>query len=571
MPKKIPYSVTHFEKIRQDKYFFVDKTKYIAELEKSNIPVFLRPRRFGKSMWCSILECYYDINRVDKFENLFGGLYIGDNPTPDRNKYMVLRLNFSKVEVNDDADFISDSFNFMTNGEINSFVIYYKEYFQDFKVDKSLTSARLLESVLLYINDHNLPPMYIVIDEYDNFTNQLITTHKDTLYYDLTTGDSFFRTFFKVIKAGFESQAIGRVFITGVLPITMDDLTSGFNIAEFITLKKTTLNMLGFTQIEVDQYLSDVYESYELDRSNFEEVRRLLIAHYNGYRFSEDTEETLYNSTILTFFLKNFALDGGEIPREVIDDNLRTDINWIRRLTGSEEKAREMIETLIFDNEMKYDNTMLRSKFNMNQFFEKDFYPVSLFYLGMVTFKDDFKVKFPNLSMKRIFTEYFNDVERIEVSKGYTDIFEQFLIDLNIEKLFAGYWKEYVGQLPAQLFDKVNENFYRTTFFELCTRYLSHVFTFSAETNYPSGRSDWEAVGKPHRKYKNKKFLVEFKYYSNKKGREEKILELEEAKNNDIEQVKQYETDIITQFPEYEICSNIIYIVGNSGFKCFEV
>lgn len=207
----------------------------------------------------------------------------------------------------------------------------------------------------------------------------------------------------------------------------------------------------------------------------------------------------------------------------------------------------------------------------MNQLFEKDFYPVSLFYLGMVTFKNDFKVKFPNLSMKRIFTEYFNIIEDIEVSKGYTDIFEKFLVDTNIENLFAGYWKEYVGQLPAQLFDKMNKNFFKTTFFELCTRYLSHIFTFSVETNYPSGRSDWEALGSSHRKYKNLKFLIEFKYCSNENGKKRNILELAKPIDEDVQQVKRYEADIQNKFPQVNIRTYVIYIVGNTGFKCFEL
>jgi len=154
------------------------------------------------------------------------------------------------------------------------------------------------------------------------------------------------------------------------------------------------------------------------------------------------------------------------IPTETIDDNLRVDVNWLRRLTGSEAATRELLEQLMFEGTLPADTTMLQSKFNMSQFFQKEFYPLSLYYLGMLTFRDEFTLEFPNLTVKTIFTNYFNEVEHISVSMGYTDIFSLFLQDHDLEALFGGYWERYVGQIPAQAFDKVNENFYRTTFYE---------------------------------------------------------------------------------------------------------
>ncbi|MFH0926109.1 MAG: AAA family ATPase [bacterium] len=571
MNKKIPYAVANFEEIKGEKYIFIDKTSYITELEKYKIPVFLRPRRFGKSLWCSLLECYYDIKKKDRFDELFGDLYIGQNPTPEKNKYLVMRLDFSKIEAKLDAKFIEERFLVAFKSGINEFLTSYKDYFKEIPFNYEATASDILIIVLSYIKSNNLPPVYLIIDEYDNFTNQLITAHLDGLYYELTTGDSFLRSWFKIVKAGIGERTIERVFITGILPITIDDLTSSFNIAEIITLKERTLGMLGFTQNEVDRYLEEVYDSYNFDKANMAEVKQILVENYNGYKFLPDSTEKLYNSTILTYFLKNFALGNGNIPREIIDDNLRTDVSWIRRLTQKEENTREMLETLLLERELPYDSKMVTSKFSMNKFFEKDFYPLSLFYLGMLTFKDSYAMKLPNLTMKQIFVEYFNIIEDIEVSKGYTEIFRTFERELDINKLFQGYWDIYVRQFPAQVFDKVNENFYRITFYELCTRYLSHAFTFAIETNYPSGRSDWEMLGKFHTKYKHQKFLVEFKYYSNKEGNKLKVLGFKKAKKEDIDQVKRYEKDILKQFLYFKIRSYVIYIVGNKGFRCFEV
>jgi len=570
MKKRIPYAVGNFEEIVRGDYFFVDKTRYIADLEEWKVPVFLRPRRFGKSLWCSVLECYYDVNRADRFEELFGQFAIGRAPTSERNRYLVIRLNFSVVEVRADIAHIRESFDRVCNRAFSVFLSQHRDYFPD-GLECSGTASDTLGAILSHVRETGAPPVYVVIDEYDNFANQLITTRRDTLYRDLTTGDSFFRTFFKVIKAGIEDLSVGRVFITGVLPITMDDLTSGFNIAEIITLEPNTLSMLGFTQAEVDHYVAQVFDEYGLDGSRLDEVLGLLESYYNGYRFLPGAADTLYNSTILNFYLKKLVTRKGEIPREFIDDNVRTDLSWLQRLSSDERDTRELIETLLFENELPYDIDMLSSKFNMNQFFEKDFYPVSLFYLGMLTVKDDFRMAFPNQTLAKIFTEYFNTVERIEVSRGYGGYFERFLEDLDLEALFAGYWETYVGQIPAQAFDKVNENFFRTTFYELCTRYLSTRFAFSIEVNYPSGRCDWEMLGKYHTEHCDLKYLVEFKYFTNEEGQRRGILDIDAPFPEDVEQVAGFERDNLAKFPAYRITKHIIYVVGNRGYRFFRL
>jgi len=567
---KIPYAVASYEEIVREDYFFVDKTQFIESLEKYKAPVFLRPRRFGKTLWCSILECYYDINKVKAFDILFGNTYIGQHPTSEKNKYLVMNFNFSKVTVKNDLDVIENSFNSICYSVISSFLTVYSKYFVGFAVEYLGNISDYLNSILSYIQTNNLPQLFIIIDEYDNFSNQLIQSHNDGLYNKLTTGDSFFRTFFKIIKAGTEDESIKRTYITGVLPITMDDLTSGFNIAEIITLEEQFVSMLGFTQQEVEAYLEAVFVAEKYDINNLDAIKVMMKNYYNGYQFILDAPK-LYNSTILSFFLKKMVMNSGKVPIDFIDDNLKTDINWIKRLTIREENTKEMLSKLIFDNELRYDQNMVRSKFNMNQFFEKDFYPVSLFYLGMLTIKDDYSMGFPNQTMKTIFADYFNIVEKIEVSSGYTDYFIQFMKDLDIEKLFAGYWKTYIGQIPAQAMDKANENFFRTSFYELCNRYLSRNFVFNIEVNYPSGRSDWELLGKYHTEFKNIKYIIEFKHFSKEEARKQKVASLKKPFEDDVIQVNGYATDILKDFPEYKMSKFIIYTIGAKKFKFFRV
>ena len=566
---RIPYAIANFERLRGDNCYFVDKTKYIETLEDYVAPVFLRPRRFGKTLWCSILECYYDLSRADRFDELFGGTYIAENPTPERSTLFVMRFNFSVVSVSDSGEKIQRSFNSICKGVFSIFLSQYASFFEHFD-HEYIDAADQLEKIIDYIKEHNLPKLYVIIDEYDNFTNQLITTHQHGLYNDLTTGDSFFRTFFKTIKAGIETLSIRHVYITGVLPVTIDDLTSGFNVAEIITLKQPFLGMVGFTQEEVDHYLNWVQEDYGFEKELMDSVRVLIKNYYNGYHFAAGAE-SIYNSTIFSYFIKNLIVNEGEIDKVFIDSNLKTDIRWIRTLTVQESNTKEMLEEIMLTGELAYDNNIASDAFNLNTFYEKEFYPISLFYLGMLTFKDAYSMVVPNQTMRTIFTGYYNTVEKFNVSTGYTEYFRQFERDTDLSKLFAGYWEKYVGQIPAQAFDKVNENFFRTTFYELCRRHLSHVFIFNIEVNYPCGRSDWELLGKPHTTYKNLKYVAEFKHFSVAEAKRKNIMELEQPFEDDVLQVTKYADEILKDFPYYTVTRFVIYTVGCSSYRFFQL
>ncbi|WP_342662131.1 AAA family ATPase [Desulfobacter curvatus] len=351
--------------------------------------------------------------------------------------------------------------------------------------------------------------------------------------------------------------------------MTIDDLTSGFNIGEIVTLEKRLVNMLGFTHAETRAYLGRVFNSCGLDPSRMPEIMAIMKNHYDGYCFLPDSEESLYNSTIVTYFLKNFMLSNGEIPRELIDDNLKTDVTWIERLTTVKENTDAMMDALVFHNELEYDLKQLVSKFNMRNFFKKDYYPVSLFYLGMVTVKSRYTMTLPNNTLREIFVDYYNELNKFEVSRGYTRMFEQFAKDGDLEKLFAGYYSAYLGMFPAQAWDKINENFIRCTFYELCVRYHSWDFTFSMEVNYPSGRSDWEMTGKYHTKLKDTKTIIEFKYVPAKDA--DKILSLKAPHKQDAAQVLGYKKDALQLFPHFDIKTYLIYIAGNRGFRFFNL
>ena len=567
----VPYAVADFEDLCERGFYYVDKTDYIPGLEDYNAPVFLRPRRFGKSLLISMLASYYDRTKVNRFEELFGGTWIGEHPTKEHNQYLVIRYDFSAMVMADDMQGLAQNFDKLNCIPVEITLEHNRDLFGDFQFTTRGNAAQMLEELLGYARSHGFPKAYILIDEYDNFTNQLLTSYNDPLYEEVTTSDSFLRTFFKVIKKGIGEGSIRTCFCTGVLPVTMDDLTSGYNIAEILTFEPNFLHMLGFTYEETKTYLRYVLDKYDSDASEerFEEIWQLIVSNYDGYRFSP-TGKSLFNSTILTYFLKKFAVNGGSIPPELIDENLRTDINWIRRLTLSQSNAKEMLDALVIDDGLPYNITDLSSKFNKKKFFEKEFYPVSLFYLGMTTLKSTYRMVLPNMTMRSIYMDYYNQLNKIEGNASrYVPVYELYDSNRSLEPLVQNYFEQYLGQFPAQVFDKINENFIRCSFYELVSRYLSSCYTFAIEQNNSVGRSDFEMTGIPGTDYYTDDRVVEFKYYHAKEA--DRILSLTEPLTEHVQQVKGYAEDTKKKFPNYNVRSYVVYICANKGWKCWEV
>ena len=565
----IPYAVANYADLRDRGFYYVDKTDYIPRLEAYNAPVFLRPRRFGKSLLVSTLAHYYDRTLAHRFEDLFGGTYIGSHPTPEHNRYMIIRYDFSAMVMADNMEGLEQNFNILNRGPVEIMVTHNRDLFGDFQFSTRENATQMLEEVLAYARAHDLPPVYILIDEYDNFTNQLLTSYNDPLYEKVTTADSFLRTFFKVIKKGIGEGSIRTCFCTGVLPVTMDDLTSGYNIAEILTLESDFINMLGFTHAEADAYLRYVLDKYTGSQERYDEIWQLIVNNYDGYRFSPKGEK-LFNATILTYFLKNFATRHGEVPEEMIDENLRTDIGWLRRLTLSLENSKAMLDALVIDNGLAYNVADLSSKFNKQKFFDKNFYPVSLFYLGMTTLFNDYRMMLPNLTMRSIYMDYYNVLNRIDGgAMRYAPVYERFTQERDFESLVRNYFEQYLGQFPAQVFDKINENFIRCSFFELVSRYLSSCYTFAIEQNNSEGRADFEMTGIPGTDYYTDDRLVEFKYYKAKEA--EKMLGPDAPLPEHVEQVHRYAEDTLRHFPNYKVRTYVVYICANRGWKCWEV
>ena len=568
--KRIPYGVSNFVEVVEQNQYYVDKTMYLPLLEKQPSSLFfIRPRRFGTSIFLSMLRAYYDISQKEKFQKRFGDLWIGSRPTPLQGAFQILFLDFSRIAGIDGT--LAQHFDDYCCGGLDDFAsIYEPYYYPGFALEmKQLEGSTNKLNFLDRKARNNASRLYLIIDEYDNFTNQLLTSYNDPLYEKVTTADSFLRTFFKVIKKGIGEGSIRTCFCTGVLPVTMDDLTSGYNIAEILTLESDFINMLGFTHAEADAYLRYVLDKYTGSQERYDEIWQLIVNNYDGYRFSPKGEK-LFNATILTYFLKKFAVNKGEVPEEMIDENLRTDIGWLRRLTLSLENSKAMLDALVIDNGLYYNVADLSSKFNKQKFFDKNFYPVSLFYLGMTTLQNNFRMALPNLTMRSIYMDYYNVLNRIDGGANrYVPTYERFVDERDFESLVRNYFEQYLGQFPAQVFDKINENFIRCSFFELVSRYLSSCYTFAIEQNNSEGRADFEMTGIPGTDYYTDDRLVEFKYYKAKET--EKMLASDAPLPEHVEQMHRYAEDTLRHFPNYKVRTYVVYICANRGWKCWEV
>nr|WP_303256751.1 ATP-binding protein [uncultured Prevotella sp.] len=400
--KRIPYGMQNFEDVIKEDCYYVDKTPFIEEIEESNkYFFFIRPRRFGKSITLSMLENYYDINKKEQFESLFGKLYIGENPTPERNSYLVIHLNFSMISAGLD--------DYKRGMDSHCGIMF--EYFCDRYasllppgIKEELKQQEDATSQLTYLcNQCNAVgrKIYLFIDEYDHFTNQILA-HKEheTRYREQTHGEGYLRHFFDTIK-GAAGNALGRVFVTGVSPVTMDDLTSGFNIGTNYSLAPEFNEMTGFTEEEVREMLS-YYASVLPFNHSVDTLIKEIKPWFDNYCFAEESygKTTMYNSIMVLNFIDNYIRSNYQIPKKMIEPNIRIDYDKIRMLIRHDKSFSNdagIIQELVTKG---FVTGKLVENFPAERINAPDNFLSLLFYFGMVTidgeYKGDTKFIIPN-------------------------------------------------------------------------------------------------------------------------------------------------------------------------------
>lgn len=385
--KRIPYEMQNFEDVIKEDCYFVDKTPYIENIEESNkYFFFIRPRRFGKSLTISMLENYYDINKKDQFESLFGKLYIGENPTPERNSYLILHLNFAMISAG--LDNYKKGLDAHCNNKFNSFCSRYAHLLPpDTKEEMNQKEDAVAQ--LGFLCDKCAEAglkIYLFIDEYDHFTNQILA-HKEheTRYREQTHGEGYLRHFFDTIK-GAAGDSLGRVFVTGVSPVTMDDLTSGFNIGTNYSLSPEFNEMVGFTEDEVREMLA-YYSSVLPFRHSVDELIEVMKPWYDNYCFSirRYGKTTMYNSVMVLNFVDNYIRNDYDIPKKPCEVIPSIDHGIVRQLIryGKEFSHDSSIIEDMMTKGFALGN--LLDIFPANHINTPDAILSLLFYFGMVT------------------------------------------------------------------------------------------------------------------------------------------------------------------------------------------
>lgn len=416
---KLPINISNFLVIRKENYLYVDKTRYIRTLEEvGRYLFFIRPRRFGKSLFISMLEHYYDIKRADEFRNLFDGLEIGANPTNLHNQFFILKLNFSGLDTTSQEG-LRESFEARLLSSLIAFFNYYAEYFSD--ADKVISNLKESSYGCMEILYNEVAKtgkkIYLVIDEYDHFANDVIAMGDGQFYRDIIRASGFVRDFYETVKIGAES-VVDRIFMTGIAPIMLDDLTSGFNITSNITMLETVNEMLGFTQDEVEGIMS----SYQF-ASDTEALPAKLKQYYNGYLFNSNASSRVYNPNMLLHFFHQWQLTG-RYPVQLIDENVKTDYGRLNRLI-SNDRNQETVEEILQKGQIVAD---IIGKFSFDMMYDDEYFVSLLFYMGLLTIdrleRTRLFLKIPNFVIKKIFWEYFERRLR-----------EKYQIKLNINTL----------------------------------------------------------------------------------------------------------------------------------------
>ncbi len=381
--RKLSTGISNYEKIMKENLIYVDKTKFIEKIEDTvdSAIMFLRLRKFGKTLFTSTLENYYDKDKKDEFEVLFSTTYIGKNPTTRKNSYHIMKFNFSGIDTNT----IETTLQGFKNEVLTSIDFFAKKYQMDFYVNYNLEAEENLNNMIkAFALQKPTEKIYVIIDEYDHFANELLG-FKTQEFKELMSQNGKIRKWYKIKKKGTES-VIDKIFMTGVSPITLDSTTSGFNIAKDITKNLNFNDMLGFSKKDVEYLMNEL----EISKEKQKELLPIIKANYDGYVFTDmirdDIEEyKMYNPNMTQYFLNSY-IELKEIPKNLVDTNIISDYGKIEALMNLCESMGkiEILEKIVAGEPIEAE---LTEKFNSEiAFGERELISI-LYYTGYLTIK----------------------------------------------------------------------------------------------------------------------------------------------------------------------------------------
>lgn len=534
----LPYGKSSYKEVIEKNLLYIDKTNFIEKLDNysSEYLFFLRPRRFGKSLFTSTLACYYDIKEKDNFDMLFGNTYIGKNPTSERNSYYILSFNFSGLRT-ETKESLEESFTLAVKDGLNKFL---EDYSIDLHYEQNTFVSSMFNSFLTNVRYKIDRPIYVLIDEYDHFANELLSFQPD-LFPEILSKTGFVRKWYEVLKIGTQG-VVSKIFATGVSPIALDSLTSGFNIADDITRNEEFNEMMGFTRDEVLQII-DKSVSKELSKDDLSNLMDILQNNYNGYLFSERCETRLFNSDMILYYMKSFSKNGMP-PINLIDKNIASDYGKLGKLFELKNRNAntEVLEQILEGELLK---CRLTESFSLEKRFTKDDFKSLLFYLGLLTIDSSdlgrVVLKVPNYAIKGLYFDYFsNKVSEFTDYELDTSDIEDAMAEVASEgenTLLINVIEKTLTKLSNRDFIKFDEKYIKLIFLSYC--FLSKIYLVKSEYEVEDGYIDIALLKQPN---VNPKYfaIFELKYISKKEYEEKGDSIIESNLKDAINQLNKY-------------------------------
>ncbi len=515
---KFPYGISDFYQVVTEGYWYVDRTEYIRAVEEiGKVLLFLRPRRFGKSLWLSTLENYYDVAKADEFERLFGHLAIGRNPTPLHNKYLIMRWNFSAVDPSGSHEEIKKSLFNHVNDCIRRFAARYRGLLPD----EIVISEDALSSLQSLLTAVQLSPyrLYLLIDEYDNFANEVMTASTER-YEALVRGEGVLKTVLKAVKDGASGLGIDRIFITGVSPVVMSDVTSGFNIAKDIFLRRPFNNLCGFMEKEVEATVQQVVRECGYPPEEGAQAMELIRTFYNGYRFHYTAQEAVYNPTLVLYFLDYFQEECAS-PEEMLDSNLEMDRNKLEYASRLPHGKQLIVDAL--GEEATVSVRRLSQRFGVKRMLlaKKDmsFAASLLYYLGVLTLggrtpSGRYTLRIPNLVVRGLYADQMREMLLPDVTRDDVEAVAEVLYTTgDIGPLCEFVEEKYFPVFSNRDYRWANELTVKTAFLSLLFNDILYIM--DSEPEVGRGYADLVMIIRPDmRRFEVLDILIEFKYLS---------------------------------------------------------
>jgi len=537
---KIPYGESNFKALIDEGYYYVDKTMYLEKLESvAKTITYLRPRRFGKSLFTSMLSSYYDIKSKSEFDKLFKDTYVYNNPTKGKNNYYILSFDFSGIYPDDNTvKSIEDNFEYKVKNGIQNFINYYH---LDYKINEKENCAQMFTSLMTYFRSLNLDNnIYVIIDEYDNFTNSLLKGTSDVL--GIITGkDGFLKAFYASIKEATKENTVGRIFITGVCSITLDSMTSGFNISTNITNDFRFNSMVGLTHSEV----KDVISVIESDKTKAYEIYKTMVEYYDGYLFSDElnNEDKVFNSTLVMNLLSYYN-DTKKYPKELIDNNIFTGYEKLENLlTIKDNKYYLDIINDILDNGRV--NGKIITNLNLSVDFNKDHIISLLYYFGYLSIDTggilgNTLFRIPNKVVMNLYVDYFKSIINSIVKIDNSILEESIYEILNTGKIdkISNYISEVLKLSENRIFKNFDEKYIQMMYFT--TLYLSNSNEYNIYNEYFLNGGYSDLYIKSNSNLCKYDVLIELKYI---KKEDYSKKELKEKYDEALKQINRYISD----------------------------